>query len=322
MILAVSVLIALSVVCLVCGLVLILVRFPETSRQAALRRIDDLKDQEGPTVEAVALLRSEQSRSSIGLLDRLLARLPRVGGLEDLLRAAGDPFNLGTLVLMSGTLFALGLLGGVIGDLGFMAPLAALGLAWLPVMVLKQIAARRLAVFEEQFPEAVELMVRALRAGHSFGSALKMVADEMAEPVRSEFAKTFDTYSYGKSMDDALTDLVSRVDLEDVKFFVTAVSLQRETGGNLTEILDNIAYIIRERFRLIRTVKALTAEGRLSGIVLAIMAPALLGLLYFLSPEYVNMALEHPVGRMAFMAGGVFEVMGILVIRNMVKLKM
>lgn len=273
--------------------------------------------------DANALLQGllrDNSLSTIPLLDRILNRLPRLSDLRLLLQQAGNPCNLGTLFLMACTFAAIGGLAGLMQGSGVLAMgLVVLG-AMGPFIWLKALRKRRLAAFDEQFPEAVELVGRALRAGHSFGSALKMVAEEMDDPAAEEFGKTFADYSYGKGMEDALKALVERVGLQDLKFFATAVTLQRETGGNLTEILDNISYIIRERFRLIRQVRALSAEGRLSGTILSITAPALLGILWMVSPGYIDMMFIHPMGHIMLIAGAVFQVLGIVVIKRLVKM--
>ena len=276
----------------------------------------------GPQGEVIApSLWRDRSLSTIPLLHRVLSRLPRQSDLELLLHRAGNPCNLGTLVLMAGTLCFLGVcLGAWRGSLAVAAGVAALGAA-APVIWLRMLAGKRLAAFDEQFPEAVELMARALRAGHAFASAMHMVAQESEDPVAGEFAKTFEDYSFGKDLDHALVDLVDRVGLQDVKFFATAVMLQRETGGNLAEILDNIGHIIRERFRLMRQVRALSAEGRLSGNILSLMAPALLGVMMLVSPGYISLLFDHPLGQVMLMAGGGFQVLGMLIIRRLVRVK-
>jgi tight adherence protein B len=284
------------------------------------RRIKSMSPKMDAAQEALQSLLIDNSLSSIPTLDRLLNRFPRLRDLRLLLLQAGNPCNLGTLVLMTCTFAAVGGLVGLLQHNGILALiLAALG-AIGPMFWLKALRKRRLAAFDEQFPEAVELVGRALRAGHSFGSALKMVAEEMDDPVAEEFAKTFADYSYGKTMEHALASMVDRVGLQDLKFFATAVTLQRETGGNLTEILDNISYIIRERFRLLRQLRALSAEGRLSGTILSITAPALLGLLWIISPGYIDLLFTHPTGHIMLMAGALFQVLGIIVIKRLVKM--
>ena len=279
----------------------------------------------GPPEEQVKLalqnLLRDQSLSSIGALDRFLVRLPRVGDLELLLHRAGRPCNLGTLVMLAGVLALVGFCLGIFWGSWLMA--AGLFLAGMlaPVQWLKFKAKKRLAAFEEQFPEAVELIARALRAGHGLGSALQMVAQEMDDPVAEEFARTFAAYSYGKTMEEALMELMRRVGLKDLKFFVTAVIMQRETGGNLTEVLDNIGHIIRQRFRLMRQLKAVSAEGRLSGRILSALAPVLFMVLWFSSPKYLAVMFKHPWGEPMLWTGAAFQVMGMLVIKRLVKFR-
>jgi len=320
MIFGISGMIFAATACLFVALGFVLFKREVRRIEARRRRVEELGPKTDAARAAAQSLMRDQTLSSIPLLDRLLSRLPRLADLRLLLHQAGDPFNLGTLVLMCAVAGAVGALAGGLRGHGFMVlALAALGI-YGPYVWLKMLRKRRLKAFEEQFPEAVDLVGRALRAGHSFGSAMKMVADEMDDPVSEEFGRVFADYSYGKSMEDALSGMVGRIGLQDVKFFATAVGLQRETGGNLTEILDNISSIIRERFRLLRQLKALSAEGRLSGTILILTAPALLGILMMLSPEYIQMLFDHPTGNMMLMVGGTFQLLGIVVIRRLVKM--
>ncbi|MEW5912096.1 MAG: type II secretion system F family protein [Thermodesulfobacteriota bacterium] len=292
------------------------------ARQAAVqRRLQAMAPQAVTQAVGVRILFRDRSLSSIPLLDRLLGRLPRLSHLQLLLQQAGSPCNLGTLVLSAGVLASLGLLGGVLDRSWPMGVLLGAAGMMLPVMWLRFLRKRRLATLDEQFSDAVDLIARALRAGHSFGSGLRMASEELEQPVAGELARAFEDYSFGKSMDDALADLAQRVGLQDVKFFATAVALQRETGGNLAEILDNMGYIIRQRYSLMRQVKALSAEGRISAMILSIMAPGLLLVLWFFSPAYISLLFEHPLGRTLLMVGGGFQLCGIMVIRKLVNLK-
>lgn len=273
------------------------------------------------TQAAGRLLMRDRSLSTIPLLNRILKAFPKASDVQVLLHQAGNPCNLGTLVLLIWVAAAVGLaVGAWRGSLILALGLAA-GAAMLPITWLKQLRKSRLKVFDEQFPEAVELMARALRAGHSFGSALRMVGEELEDPVAAEFSKTFDDYSFGKGLEDALGDMVKRVGLQDLKFFVTAVILQKETGGNLAEILDNIGHIIRERFRLMRQIRTLSAEGRLSGTILSALPPLLLGVLLILSPGYIDLLFTHPLGKIMLMTGAFFQLVGMLVIRKLVNIK-
>ncbi len=223
--------------------------------------------------------------------------------------------------MTAGTLACLGLLGASLTSHRFLLAVLPLAGGLAPLGWLCFLRKRRLAVFDEQFPEALDLMARALRAGHGLGSALQMVAQEMENPVAEEFGRSFADYSYGKTLDEALVGMVQRVGSRDVKFFATAVVMQRETGGNLTEILDNIGHIVRQRFRLLRQVRALSAEGRLSGTILSLLAPILLLVLWFTSPGYLDIMFGHPLGELLLGLGLGFQVMGVLVVRWLVRLK-
>lgn len=321
MIWGVTGLVFLSVFCLLGAASLFLSRGELGSRQACRRRLQCLCSGVNNDQQALQRLMRDQCLSTIPLLDRMLGKLPRVRHLRLLLHQAGDPCNLGALLLMCAVLAALGALAGGWRSGGPAAIMGALVCGLAPLMWLSRLRRRRLNAFDEQFSEAVDLVARGLRAGHSFGAALQMVGQEMDDPVAEEFARTFSDYSYGKSMEDALAGLVERVGLPDLKFFATAVILQRETGGNLTEVLDNIGHIIRERFRLLRQLKALSAEGRLSGLILTLAAPAILGVLMLISPGYIDLLFTHPTGRFMLMAAAGFQVLGIIVIRRLVKME-
>ena len=190
-----------------------------------------------------------------------------------------------------------------------------------PVWWVNRLKKKRMAAFDEQFSEAVDLMARALRAGHGLSSAFQMVGQEMEDPISEEFNRTFSDYTYGKSMEEALLGMLQRVDSRDVKFFATAVIMQRENRRQPHGILDNLGYIVRERFRLVRQMKALSAEGRLSGRVLSALAPVLLVLLWFTSPKYLSTMFEHPMGQPLLMAGAAFQVMGMMVIKRLTTFK-
>ena len=177
---------------------------------------------------------------------------------------------------------------------------AAFGFS-LPFMVLRIKRTRRLRAFEEEFPEALDLISRALKAGHAFATGLKMVADEMKEPVGPEFRKTFDEQNFGLPLKDALENLTLRIPILDMRFFATAVLIQRETGGNLSEILENLAHVVRERFKILRQVRVYTAHGRLTGYVLLALPAVLAIALSFINPEHMNMLFRERIGQMLLM---------------------
>jgi tight adherence protein B len=193
--------------------------------------------------------------------------------------------------------------------------------ACLPLMFLLNRRTARLRQFEEHFPEALDLLSRALRAGHAFQSAMGMVADEMDEPIGPEFKKSFDQQNFGLPLRDALMQLSERVPLLDVRFFVTAVLIQRDTGGNLSEILDNLAHVVRERFKVLRQVRVHTAHGRFTALVL-LSLPAALGLiLTMLNPKHMDPLIHERMGQMMLIVAMVMQGIGFLWIRKVIKIE-
>jgi tight adherence protein B len=201
------------------------------------------------------------------------------------------------------------------------APIAAVLMGLMPLIWLLMKRKKRLKVFGAQLPDALELVARALRAGHSLGSGMSLVADEMPAPIGVEFGRAFEEQNLGIPLEDALRSLTIRVPNLDLKFFATAVILQRQTGGDLAEILDKIGYLVRERFRIWGQVQALTGEGRLSGIVLLALPPVLFLAVYHLNPSYAGKLFSDPMGQQMLFGAIVLQVLGALVIRKIVNIK-
>src|SRR5262249_20730963 len=195
------------------------------------------------------------------------------------------------------------------------ALLVALGAAFAPFGFLLHRRGRRLKKFEEMFPEALDLLSRAIRAGHAFQTAMGMVADELPEPVGPEFKKTFDQQNFGLPLKDALNELAERIDLLDVRFFVTAVLIQRDTGGNLSEILDNLAHVVRERFKILRQVRVHTAHGRFTGYVLLALPAVLAMALMVINPEHMGVLFKERMGQMMVVAAIILQTIGFFWIR-------
>jgi tight adherence protein B len=193
--------------------------------------------------------------------------------------------------------------------------------AWLPFIFLRVKRTRRLRTFEEAFPEALDLVSRALKAGHAFATGLKMVADEMPEPIGPEFRKTFDEQNFGLPLKDALSNLTVRIPLLDVRFFSTAVLIQRETGGNLSEILENLAHVVRERFKILRQVRVYTAHGRLTGYVLLGLPVFLAIALAFINPEHMELLFKERMGHMMLGATVIMQTVGYFWIRQVIKIE-
>jgi tight adherence protein B len=203
----------------------------------------------------------------------------------------------------------------------WMAPFNALFLFSLPWLWLWNKRRMRLAKFANQLPDALELVARALRAGHSLGAGMHVVAEEMPAPVADEFGRVFEEQNLGIAVEDSLRAMCERVPNLDLRFFVTSVGIQRQTGGDLAEILDKIGYVIRERFKILGMVKALTGEGRLSGIVLIALPFALFGFLLNAKPDYVEVLWTTDLGKKMSVAALIAQVIGALVIRKIVNIK-
>ncbi|MGO4376881.1 type II secretion system F family protein [Pseudoduganella sp. RAF53_2] len=255
-------------------------------------------------------------------LQRLLLKLPRVSTLDRLLEQSGLSWSVSDFITLS--LLAAALAGGFALWLGLHGLLvfAAAGLAIdLPLLYARRAKAKRLHKIDYQLPDALDLIGRALRAGHAFPTALKMVGDEMRDPIAEEFRIAFDEVNFGMSMSEALMNLATRVPSTDVRYFVIAVMIQRETGGNLSELLGNISAIIRERIKLLGQVRVLSAEGRMSAWVLGLL-PFVAGFVIQLSnPEFLQVLYTDPAGRKMIIGALSLMVSGVFVMRRIIKIR-
>ena len=259
-------------------------------------------------------------------LEVLEAVLNRAGGklqpLRRLVDQSGVRVTISALVLTSGCLLLFTLL--LVFSLtarplaGLVAGVVA---ASLPFMYLHRVRTKRLRKFEEGFPDAIDLIARSLRAGHAFSTGLSMVAEEVDAPVGTEFKTIYEQQNYGIPMSDALKGLAQRVSLVDVRFFVTAVLTQREAGGNLAEVLNNLATVIRERFKVKRQVRVLSAHGRMSGWILAGLPPALAFAFMLVVPTHLESLFNDPLGVRMVVVALVLQVLGMLVIRRIVNIE-
>jgi tight adherence protein B len=202
-----------------------------------------------------------------------------------------------------------------------LAPIVGLCFGFLPVFWLMFRRKHRFKKFAAQLPEALELVARALRAGHSLAAGFHLVAQESSDPIAGEFGRVFEEQNLGIPFEEALSNLTQRIPNLDLKFFVTAVILQRQTGGDLAEILDKIGTLIRERFKIWGQVQALTGEGRLSGIVLLALPPVLFVTVYRMNPEYLMLLFTDDLGKKMLIAGIVSQLIGALVIRKIVNIR-
>jgi tight adherence protein B len=225
------------------------------------------------------------------------------------------------LTITGGMAFAGAVAGAATRVNPAVIPVFAISTGILPLLWLIMRRRRRLRRFAKQLPDALELMARALRAGHSLSAGFHLVSEEMAEPIGVEFNRVHEEQNLGIPMDDALQNLTERVPNLDLRFFSTAVILQKQTGGDLAEILDKIGRLVRERFQIWGQVQALTGEGRLSGIVLLALPPLLFIAVWYLNPDYVSVLFTDPMGKKMLAGGVVMQILGALVIRKIVNIK-
>jgi tight adherence protein B len=269
------------------------------------------------------LVKARERMSGIGSLDATLARTgDALEPLSDLLARSGLKMTLGTLILASifAAIAAMAVVSRFVPSGAAMLG-AGVAAAFLPYAFVKRVAARRLAVFEEQFPEAVDLIARALRAGHALPTALQMVSDEIPAPVGTEFRLLFDQQNFGMSLPEALKAFGSRIPLIDARFFVTAVLTQRESGGNLSEVLDKLSAVIRDRFKVKRQVRAVSAHGRITGAVLMALPPATAGVLFVVSPDHIRLLVDDPMGVQMVVMGVTLQAIGIVWIRRILRVE-
>jgi tight adherence protein B len=294
---------------------------PEDSAARALRRrlVGAPEERQVRT----DLTKKEAPLSALKLLD---AALMRSGHLLDPVKRSlansGLPWTIGVVLLSCGFLASLALaaLNILTVSVGLSA-LVALVAGSLPYLWVRWRAARRLSKLEEQLPQAVDMIAVSLRAGHAFPTGLLMVAEELANPLGPEFRLLYDQQTYGKPLPDVLREFADRVPLLDARIFVTAVLTQRETGGNLAEVLDKLAAVIRERFRIRRQVRALSAHGRITGWTLALLPPVLAGILVLIAPAHIRVLVDDPFGRQLSAGAIGLQIVGMLAIRRIVKVE-
>jgi tight adherence protein B len=272
-------------------------------------------------VEDVALLRDEQL-SQIPALDVFLRRSERISAIQVMLAQGDTNMRAGNFLALCAIISAVaGLAAFIWSGRGPVAWAAMLVGFLLPYSYASYRRNKRFEKFEELFPEAIDTLARAVRAGHAFTTAIEMIAGEVAEPVCGEFRKLYEEQKFGMPVRDALVNLTERVPLVDVKFFVTAVMLQRETGGNLAEILDNLSYVIRERFKIQRQVRVYTAQGRLTMALLMGMPPVIVTVMLLIEPAFIRPLFSDPIGHTLLVAGITLQTIGYFVIRKIIKIQ-
>ena len=315
-----AIIVFVVVVAAVVGGYMAVASLPGAMKQRHLeQRLREVSGPAEPEGAKTSILLNAQSNA---LFDRLAHGTRGGAFLSTLIEQSGVRTTPGAVIFFS---IAMGLIAAVTAlifvRMTWVAPIGFGFGALLPTFVLIRKRSMRLRKFEEMFPEALDLLSRAVKAGHAFQTAMNMAADELPDPVGPEFRKTFDQQNFGLPLRDALNAMSERIPIIDVKFFVTAVLIQRETGGNLSEILDNLSHVVRERFKVLRQVRVHTAHGRYTGWVLLAL-PAFVGLAMMrINPEHMELLYKEPMGQKMLTAAVVMQTVGYLWIKKVIKIE-
>jgi tight adherence protein B len=294
--------------------------FTDAGKGRLTDRLDMLTGRKRKEDEGTSILRKTAFEKDKESLLRLLT--PSLPSLQKLFTQADCHIPPSTLLGISVVLGALGATASwLAGVKWYFAPMAGFVMFLIPIAWLLNKRRVRLKTFAGQLPDALELVARALRAGHSLGAGMHVVAEEMPSPIADEFGRVYEEQNLGVALEDALKSLSERVPNIDLRFFVTSVLIQRQTGGDLAEILDKIGYVIRERYRILGQVKALTAEGRLSGVILIALPFGLFLLMMHIKPDYVEKLWTHPLGIKMSVAALIMQLLGAIVIKKIVDIK-
>jgi tight adherence protein B len=295
-----------------------------TQSQAARRfseRIQAMGGAQSQSAYRVSLLKQRRLSDSHEV-DQFLRKIPAAQTLDTQLQQAGSAINVSRLLAYCGTAMGIGLLFGLaLSGNWLTASAIAISGALIPFALLNRQRTSRMQQIQQQLPEVADLIARSLRAGHALPATMHMVAEEMPEPIAGEFRQVADEINYGLGLQVAMQHLSQRIPIDDLRFLVVAVLIQRDTGGNLAELMQNMSHLIRERLKLLGQVSALSAEGRLSGWILFLMPVAMALLLSITNPDYLFRLIEDPLGRIALGIAVVQMLLGGLWMRTIVQLR-
>ena len=298
----------------------LIVRPEETKARTMASRLNRI---DSPRAAAVGVATAATRLSGVPAFEALLKRHAGfTASVQQLLVEADVAMTVGVFLLLSAVSAGIGWAIGLLVLRLFSAALllAAIG-AVVPYLYVRKKRTTRLRLFEEQFPEAIDLIARSLRAGHAFTTGLGIAAEELQPPVGTEFKRVYDQQNFGMSLADALRGMGARVPVLDARFFVTAVLTQRESGGNLAEVLNNLSTVMRERFKVKRQIRVISAHGRLSGWILSLVPPVLAAVLFTLQPNYMRILVDDPIGLRLVMGAVVLQLTGTYIISRLVRIE-
>jgi tight adherence protein B len=295
----------------------------DNKQEVVRRRMEAVRKAERRGEVSLGLkLARDEMLSSVPAVHRLMQHWQWSVRLQERIAQAGLKMKAGKLILMSACL-GLGtfLLIGLFYPQFWVGLILGIAVTFVPYGVVSYLRQKRLQQFEEKFPEALDLLGRAVRAGHAFTTGLEMIARESPDPIASEFRTTFEEQNFGLPLRDALLNMTERIPSIDVRFFVTALLIQKETGGNLAEILDGLARVIRDRFRIYREVRVRTAQGRLTAGILIALPVFMMIVLMVLNPTYMRVLFQDPKGSVILAVAGIMQVIGSLLIWKIIHIE-
>lgn len=300
----------------------VLIGSQDKSQQIARRLAGSVPIQESIEAAASAQLIRDEGLSTLPWLNRMLARWSRIDYFRNLLAQAGMETKPGQIILMTAvtTLGSYMLIHAFVGGLVW-AILAAICFGSIPIGIVYVNRFRRLRAFESNFPEAIDLLARAVKSGHGLNTGMEIVGQEMTDPVASEFRKTYEEQRLGLQFREALINMTKRVPLQDVRFFAAALIIQDETGGNLAEILGNLSATVRDRFKIRGDVRVRTAQGKLTAAILICLPIAMLILMNFLNPEYTGTLYSDPMGLFALAIAAAMQIVGGFILWSIVNIQ-
>jgi tight adherence protein B len=315
-----SVLVFVAVVLLVEGLYLMWQTYRGPQAKKIQQRLTTLSGADGA---APSHLVRERMLSDLPPFQRFLLAVPRAHQLDRMLLQANLNWTVSHLLLACAAAAAVAyvVVTALLHQPGMAGLVCGAGAAVLPLAYVRRRRALRLRKLEQQLPDALDLLGRALRAGHAFGVSVQMVGDEMAEPIAGEFRAVHDEVKFGVSLDQALSNLSERVPSTDLRYFVVAVLIQRESGGNLTEVLSNLSRLIRQRLKLFAHVRVLSSEGRMSAWILSLLPFAIGGLMNVFNPEFMAPLWHDPMGVTIVRGLLVSMACGVLMLRKIIRIR-
>ncbi len=311
-----------SILMITTGLIVVLYRKAYSPERTIIKRVESFyQDRPDGLGETVPLILRDDQLSEIPFLNQLLEKLNFSKNLRRRLEQAGSSMKVGDLILVMCIFGGFGLLVSLITPSIFLKLVFCLLFGSIPLLRVNTQRKNRLKAFIREFPDALDMMTSAIRAGHALNQAIQLVGQEAPDPVGIEFKRTFERHNLGLNLRESLLDLTGRIDSLDLKLFVTAVLLQRETGGNLTDILEKISYTIRERFKLIGKIKTYTAQGRMTAWIVGTLPIIFVLIISVLNPGYLTPLSDDKIGHYLILIAVILQIIGIFIIRKIVRIK-